>query len=90
MTLLVGKDKLEVAAATKIIRYNEFDVVVTEDQPMEVHGDHGLGTIVTIYQIGPDTFKIVAPIYGVQVITDGQRITIKVSQLDELDRHWFK
>lgn len=41
VTLLVGRDKLEVAAASLKIRYNEIDVVVSEDQPLEVHhADH--------------------------------------------------
>lgn len=41
MTLLVGRDKLEVSAASLKIRYNDMDVVVTEDQPLEVHhADH--------------------------------------------------
>ena len=36
-TLLVGRDKLEVSAASLKIRYNDMDVVVNEDQPLEVH-----------------------------------------------------
>jgi hypothetical protein len=31
VTLLVGKDKLEVDALAKVIRYNDIDVVVSEE-----------------------------------------------------------
>jgi hypothetical protein len=78
VTLLVGKDKLEVDALAKVIRYNDIDVVVSEDQPMAIHDDQGLGHIAGIYKIGLDTFKMTTPVFGVQIVTDGKSVTIKV------------
>jgi len=77
VTLLVGKDKLEVDALAKVIRYNDIDVVVSEDQPMAIHDDQGLGHIAGIYKIGLDTFKMTTPVFGVQIVTDGKSVTIK-------------
>ncbi|KAI9559672.1 hypothetical protein GHT06_013677 [Daphnia sinensis] len=83
VTLLVGRDKLEVAAASLKIRYNEIDVVVTEDQPLEVHQadmtfQSSSRPSIGVYKVGPAAFKISSHGHDIHIIADASSsITVK-------------
>jgi len=83
----VGRDKVQVSAATLAIRYNDMEVTVTEDQPLEVHhaeysgnqNEIEQGPSIGIYKIGPAAFKLSAQKFGINIVTDASNsITIKV------------
>lgn len=65
------------AAASKRIRYNDMDVTINLEQHLEIQ-DEQSSHVAGIYQMGPDTFKVVAPVYGLEIITDGKSVIIKV------------
>lgn len=78
---------MQVSAATLAIRYNDMEVFVTEDQPLEVHhaeysgnqNEIEQGPSIGIYKIGPAAFKLSAQKFGIDIVTDASNsITIKV------------
>ena len=84
MTLLVGRDKLEVSAADHKIRYNDMDVIVADDKPLEVHQADQVYQVnsrpsVGVYKVGPAAFKLSAHGHDIHIVTDASSsVTIKV------------
>ncbi|EFX74857.1 hypothetical protein DAPPUDRAFT_323929 [Daphnia pulex] len=83
VTLLVGRDKLEVSAASLKIRYNDMDVVVTEDQPLEVHHaeqayQSSSRPSIGVYKIGPAAFKLSSHSHDIHIVSDASSsVTVK-------------
>lgn len=78
---------MQVSAANQTIRYNEMDVVVTDEQPLEVHypeqfirtNEAGHKPSIGVYKVGPQAFKLSANAYDIHVVTDASdSITVKV------------
>lgn len=78
MTLLVGRDKLEVSASEHKIRYNDMDIVITDDQPLEVHQADSRPSL-GVYKVGPAAFKLSAHGHDIHIVTDASSsVTVKV------------
>lgn len=72
------------SAAELKIRYNDMDVSVTEDQPLEVHQSDQANSRSTIgvYKIGPAAFRLSAHAHEIDISTDASSsVTIKVHNL---------
>lgn len=81
---MVGRDKLEVSAADHKILYNDMDVLVTEDQPLEVHHPDqayqaNSRPSIGVYKIGPAAFKLSAHLHDIHIVSDASSsVTVKV------------
>lgn len=90
VTLLVGRDKLEVSASDHKIRYNDMDVIITDDQPLEVHHadlvyQANSRPSIGVYKVGPAAFKLSAHGHDIHIVTDASSsVTVKVTSIDIL------
>ena len=75
----MGRDKLEVSASN-MNRFNDMDVTVSEDQPLEVHHmeQPSQEPSIGVYKIGPTAFKLSAHAYDIHIVTDASSsVTVK-------------
>ena len=80
MTVLLGRDRIEILPALSKVLYNEVEVSLQVDQPLEVHRQSSdQGSSLRVFKADAETFKITVHFYEVNILINALGVAVMVS-----------